>query len=221
MTDLIEQKAKELCALISGIKDKDQKIDALNQVRKMLHEESPLKHHPVDFVEWVKSEVVEINDYNPNHLAPPEERLLLKSISEDGYTMSIVTAKEPDIRRIVDGAQRRKIERKYDKISESTLGYLPVTTIRQSQEGLADRMASTIRHNRARGEHAIEEMIAILRTLKLDCAMSDSWIIKSLGMDPDELLRLSQMSGIVEMFVGKEFSPSWEVGTDESAEDNQ
>lgn len=214
MTDLIEQKTKELCVLISGIKDKYQKIDALNLVRRMLHEESPLKHHPVDLVEWVKSEVVEANDYNPNEVAPPEEKLLFKSISVDGYTMPIVTANELNIRRIVDGAHRRKVERKYKEISKSTLGYLPVSTIRQSQEGLADRVAATIRHNRARGEHNLPSMISILRILKLDCGMSDGWIIKHIGMDPDELLRLSQMSGIAEMFAGKEFSPSWEADED-------
>ncbi|MVT07720.1 ParB N-terminal domain-containing protein [Chitinophaga tropicalis] len=211
MTDLIRQKAEELCRLIGDIEDDDQKIDTLNQVRKQLHEVSPLKHHPVDFVEWVKSETVEANDYNPNHVAAPEERLLLKSISEDGYTMSIVTSKEEEIRRIVDGFHRRQIERSYKKISTSTFGRVPVTTIRSGKDGLADRIASTIRHNRARGEHAIDGMVNIVKILKIDCDMSDEWIIRNIGMDPDELLKLSQMTGLAALFKGKEFSASWEA----------
>lgn len=209
MNILIKQKTEELCKLIEGLSNNDQKIDTLNQVRKQLHEVSPLKHHPVDYVEWVKSETIEANDYNPNHVAPPEEKLLLKSISVDGYTMSIVTSKEEKIRRIVDGFNRRQIERNYKKISNSTFGRVPVTTIRDEMNSLANRIASTIRHNRARGEHAIDGMVKIVKILKHDCDMSDDWIIRNIGMDADELLRLSQLSGLAELFRGKEFSSSW------------
>jgi ParB-like chromosome segregation protein Spo0J len=209
MTDLIKQMTEELCKVIERLSDDDQKIETLNQIRKQLHGVSPLKHHPVDYVEWVKSESVEANDYNPNHVAPPEEKLLLKSIGEDGYTMSIVTSKEDKIRRIVDGFHRRQIERDYKKISNSTFGHVPVTTIREGKDGLADRIASTIRHNRARGEHSIDGMVNIVKTLKIDCDMSDEWIIRHIGMDADELLRLSQLSGLAELFRGREFSSSW------------
>jgi len=209
MTDLIRKMTQELCKLIEEINDDEQKIDTLNEVRKHLHQVSPLKNHPVDYVEWVKSETVEANDYNPNHVAPPEEKLLLKSISEDGYTMSIVTSKEEEIRRIVDGFHRRQIERDYKKISTSTYGRVPVTTIREGKAGLADRIASTIRHNRARGEHAIDGMVNIVKILKIDCDMSDEWIVRNIGMDADELLRLKQLSGLAELFRGKEFSSSW------------
>jgi ParB-like chromosome segregation protein Spo0J len=218
MTDLIKKMTDELCKLIEGLSDNEQKIDTLNQVRKQLHQVSPLKHHPVDYVEWVKSETVEANDYNPNHVAPPEEKLLLQSISEDGYTMSIVTSKEQEIRRIVDGFHRRQIERDYKKINTSTHGRVPVTTIREGKAGLADRIASTIRHNRARGQHAIDGMVKIVKILKIDCDMSDEWIIRNIGMDPDELLRLSQLSGLMELFQGKEFSSSWTAGSDNNKE---
>jgi ParB-like chromosome segregation protein Spo0J len=211
MTDLIKKKTEELCKLIEELNDDDQKIEALNQVRKQLHATSPLKHHPVDYVEWVKSESVEANDYNPNHVAPPEEKLLLKSISEDGYTMSIVTSPEKEIRRIVDGFHRRQIERTYKKISASTFGRLPITSIRPGKDGLANRIASTIRHNRARGEHEIDGMVKIVKILKHDCDMSDDWIIRNIGMDADELLRLSQLSGLAELFRGKDYSSSWEA----------
>jgi len=214
MTELIRKKVEELCKLIDDIKDVDERIDILNEVRKQIHQVSPLRHHPVDFVEWVKSEQVEANDYNPNHVAPPEEKLLLKSVSEDGYTMSIVTSKEEELRRIIDGFHRRKIERTNKKISISTFGRVPVTTIRPGKDGLADRIASTIRHNRARGEHAIDGMVDIVKILKRDCDMSDDWIVKNIGMDPDELLRLSQLSGLAELFKTKQFSSSWESGSE-------
>ena len=211
----IRDSISDLRELIDGIKNVNEKIDALNYVRKELHSISPLRDQPVDFVEWVKSEDVEANDYNPNHVAPPEERLLLQSISEDGYTMPIVTHEEPTIRRIVDGFHRRQIERNYKKISKHTFGRVPVTTIRPGKKGLADRIASTIRHNRARGQHAIDGMVKIVSILKQKCGMSDAWIIKHIGMDADELLRLSQISGIAELFRGKEFSPSWEPPSEE------
>lgn len=217
MTDLIKKMTDDLCKLIDGIKDTDQKIDTLNEVRRQLHAVSPLKDHPVDYVEWVKSEFVEANDYNPNNVAPPEERLLLNSIEEDGYTMSVVTGKEEEFRVIVDGFHRRLIERKNKKISQSTFGRIPVTTIRPGNNGRADRIASTIRHNRARGEHSIMGMVRIVKILKQDCNMSDAWIVKKIGMDPDELLRLSQLSGLMSLFRGREFSASWEVGTDPSS----
>lgn len=206
----IRDKVSELRQLIDDMQDVDEKIQVLNYVRKELHSVSPLKHHPTDYVEWVKSENVEGNSYNPNHVAPPEEKILLLSIHEDGYTMPVVTCPEPDIRRIVDGFHRRKIERGYKKISDSTLGYLPVTTIRQERSALADRIVSTIRHNRARGVHAVDGMVNIVKILLIDCGMSPAWIVKKIGMDADELLRLAQLSGIIELFAGKDFSSSWE-----------
>ncbi len=210
MTKQISEKVAELCQLISAIKGADAKIDALNFVRKELHLISPLRHHPVDFVEWVKSKEVEANKYNPNRVAPPEEKLLLLSISEDGYTMPIVTNPEPDTRRIVDGFHRWEMERNYVKVSKSTFGYVPVTSIRQGKDALADRIASTIRHNRARGVHGIQGMVEAVGILIRDCGMSHKWIVKNLGMDPDELLRLLQLSGIPELFAGGDFSDSWE-----------
>lgn len=206
---MILELAKKLAAEIDRIQDIDEKIDTLNEVRRILHQVSPEKDHPVDLVEWVRTEEVEKNEYNPNTVFPPEFKLLVQSISDDGFTQPVVTNPEADVRRIVDGFHRRKVVVTTKHISASTFGRVPVTSIRKSQDALATRMASTIRHNRARGVHGIDEMVHIVQVLKQECGMSDSWIMKNIGMDADELLRLKQISGIIELFKDKEFSKSW------------
>ena len=208
MENKIEKLVSSLCEEMDKITDVDEKIDTLNYVRKMLHTISPLKHHPVDFVFWEKSDNVEGNDYNPNSVAPPEMKLLIKSIQEDGYTMPIVTYNESSI-KIVDGFHRRKSERINGIISRSTFGRIPLTQIRESQKDISNLMASTIRHNRARGTHSIDLMVNIVSELT-KAGMSDAWIIKNIGMDADELLRLKQVSGLTELFKDKNFSKSWE-----------
>lgn len=205
---IIRDLVSDLCNEIDSISDINEKIESLNYVREMLHEISPLKHHPVDFVKWEKSSDVEANDYNPNSVAPPEMKLLITSIIEDGYTMPIVTFKE-DIIKIVDGFHRRKSEQTSSEISKSTFGYIPITNIRKSQEDLSNRMASTIRHNRARGSHSIEIMTEITTEL-VKSGMGDDWIMKKIGMDADELLRHKQLSGLAELFKNREFSNSKE-----------
>lgn len=204
ITDL----AHELANKIEGIADIDEKIDQLNEVRSILHKVSPLKHHPADNVQWIKSEEIEGNDYNPNYVAPPEMKLLIRSIIEDGYTMPIVTYQE-DIRRIVDGFHRRKANITSKQINDSTYGRLPTTIVRSDHQDRSNRMASTIRHNRARGSHNIDLMVEIVRELK-GIGQSDAWIMKHIGMDADELLRLKQLSGLAELFKDREFSNSWE-----------
>jgi ParB-like chromosome segregation protein Spo0J len=207
----IKKLIEEVCNIISE-QSQDQKIDILNDVRKMLHEVSPLKHHPVDFVAWVKSDDVEANEYNPNAVAPPEMELLYQSILNDGYTMPIVSYKESEKIRIVDGFHRRETERRNIDISSSTLGRVPVTNIRNEQGSTSDRMASTIRHNRARGSHNIELMSQIVSEL-VEMGKGDPWICKHIGMSPDELLRMKQITGLASLFLNKDFSDSWEVGT--------
>lgn len=199
------QTVENICLYIERIENVNDKIDTLNYVRSMLHEISPMKHHPVDFVAWEKSEDVEGNDYNPNSVAPPEMNLLITSIEEDGYTMPIVGSPEKGIIRIVDGFHRRKAEQSSKKISGSTLGRLPVTYIRESKRELSQRMASTIRHNRARGTHDITLMSEIVREL-ITSGKSAVWISKHIGMDIDEILRLKQLTGIAELFKSRDFS---------------
>lgn len=207
--DDILRKAEELADMIAALPGDDEKIDALNQARYALHQVSPLKHHPVDYVHWEKSENVEANEYNPNAVAPPEMRLLIRSIEEDGYTMPIVAFPDGDINRIVDGFHRRKSERTSAKIHASTLGYIPLSTIRPEKREISDRMASTIRHNRARGTHSIDLMVNIVAELS-EAGMGDDWIAKNIGMDADEILRLKQISGLAALFKDRAYSRAWE-----------
>lgn len=200
----------ELREKIDSLNTVDEKIETLNYVRGELHSVSPLKHHPVDFVFWEKSNKVEANEYNPNAVAPPEMQLLYESIFNDGYTMPIVSFKDVDIIRIVDGFHRRETERRNSDISESVYGYLPLTNIRNSQADNSNRMASTIRHNRARGTHNIELMSQIVSEL-VEMGKGDPWICKHVGMSPDELLRLKQITGLASLFANKDFSESWDA----------
>ncbi|GAB6124256.1 ParB/RepB/Spo0J family partition protein [Dysgonomonas termitidis] len=201
----IQNLITELCRLVAEIPDTEDKIDTLNYVRMMLHKVSPLSHQPVDFVAWEKTENVEGNDYNPNSVAPPEMKLLITSIEEDGYTMPVVTSPEENLFRIVDGFHRRQAEKCSKKISQNTYGRLPVTFIRESQRKLDDRMASTVRHNRARGSHDIDLMAGIVREL-VSMGRSPAWISKHVGMDMDEILRLKQLTGLAALFADKDFS---------------
>lgn len=198
-----------LALAISEIEDNDEKIETLNYVRTELHSVSPLKHHPVDLVVWEKSENVEANEYNPNSVAPPEMELLKRSIIEDGYTMPIVSFKE-DFIKIVDGFHRRQSERNNKEISKSTFGRIPLTNVRKSQYDASNRMASTIRHNRARGTHNIELMSNIVSEL-VEMGKGDYWICKHIGMSADELLRLKQITGLAALFKNADFSNSWEI----------
>lgn len=196
-----------LCKHIENIHDVDERINTLNYIRSMLHSVSPMKQHPIDFVAWEKSEDIEGNDYNPNNVAPPEMKLLITSIEEDGYTMPIVSCPENGLIRIVDGFHRRQSSIKSTKIAKSTYGRLPVTFIRENQRSLSERMACTIRHNRARGSHNVDLMSNIVRELSL-IGKSPVWISKHIGMDLDEILRLKQLSGIAALFANNEFSLS-------------
>lgn len=186
-----------------------EKVEALNMIRQRLHEVSPFKSEPVDFVRWVGSGFVHANDYNPNSVAPPEMELLRTSISHDGFTQPIVTNKEDDTLVVIDGFHRNRVGKECDDIRERIYGYLPTVQIRESQADRSDRMASTVRHNRARGKHKVEAMSEMVIELKRR-NWSDEKICKDLGMDRDEVLRLCQISGLSEIFSGQEFSKAWE-----------
>lgn len=188
----------------------DERIEAINDIRAALHEVSPMRHHPVDLVLWVPAHEVEANDYNPNSVAAPEMVLLERSIEADGYTQPVVTWADGDRRETVDGFHRGEVGRSCDAVRRRTMGLLPVTTIRAEQQDKNDRMASTIRHNRARGRHQIDGMCEIVRDLAKR-NWSDKKIGKELGMEPDEVLRLKQISGLAELFADRDFSEAWEI----------
>jgi len=162
---------------------------------------------PVYNIKKIHESKIRANSYNPNSVASPEMKLLLKSIREDGYTMPIVCyyIEEDDIYEIVDGFHRYTTLMQNKDIYDREEGCLPVSVI---DKDISNRMASTIRHNRARGSHNIDLMVNIVGDL-VDAGMSDTWIMKNIGMDADELLRLKQISGLASMFANGEFGKSW------------
>ena len=200
---------RDLVSMLSGL-DEEQRVLAINEVRRAIHEVSPFKDEPVDFVEWVKSDVVHANSWNPNRTAPPEQRLLERSIEEDGYTQPVVAFPETTERfEVVDGYHRTRVGKEAKAVRERVRGYLPIVLIKPSRAGTSDRMSSTVRHNRARGVHGVEAMGELVRML-YQSGWSDAQIQKELGMGPDEVMRLKQITGLAELFADREFSEAWE-----------
>jgi ParB-like chromosome segregation protein Spo0J len=209
MKNKIEKIKKELMS-ISKLSN-GEKIEVINEIKLFLHKISPFKKEPVDCVLWIKNSELKANDYNPNSVAPPEMELLHLSIKEDGYTQPIVSYKTEKEIEVVDGFHRYRIGKDYKDINDRIMGYLPITIINDERGEKGDRIAATIRHNRARGKHQIGAMSDIVLELKRR-NWSDAKIGKQLGMDQDEVLRLTQISGITEMFKDKDFSQAWESG---------
>lgn len=209
----LDDRIADLVEMIQALDGAD-KVEALNRARLALHAVSPFRAHPVDLVLWVPADQVEANDYNPNTVAAPEMELLELSIASDGYTMPIVSWVEEDGRReTVDGFHRGLVGKTCAAVQATTRGYLPVTTVNSARTERSDRVASTIRHNRARGKHQISAMSEIVRDLAKR-NWTDKKIAKELGMDPDEVLRLKQISGLAELFADREFSQAWEPDSD-------
>jgi len=167
---------------------------------------------PVYNVRAVPIDKVKANDYNPNSVAPPEMALLETSIWEDGYTQPVVTYydKEKDLYVVVDGFHRYLTIKNSKRIFDREGGLLPVVVI---DKEIGDRMASTIRHNRARGSHNIDLMSNIVAEL-VEMGKGDPWICKHIGMSADELLRLKQITGVAALFTNQDFSSSWEAEID-------
>lgn len=172
---------------------------------------------PVYNVIGVPLDRVQANDYNPNSVAPPEMALLETSIWEDGYTQPVVTYydKENDIYIVVDGFHRYLTIKNSKRIFDREKGIIPIVVI---DKEIGDRMASTIRHNRARGSHNIELMSTIVSEL-VEMGKGDRWICKRIGMSVDELLRLKQITGVSALFANRSFSDSWEADGSDYQED--
>jgi ParB-like chromosome segregation protein Spo0J len=224
---IADQLVADAAALFSRLEDLDlqTRVETLNRLRDALREHSPFKAEPVDCVRWVKAELVTANDYNPNSVAPPEMKLLAHSITEDGYTQPIVSWLRTDnVREVVDGFHRHRVGKEVPEVRERVHGYLPVVTINGERQDKGDRMAATIRHNRARGEHRVESMADIVVELKRRF-WSDEKIATELGMEPDEVLRLTQVTGLAGLFADRSFSEAWqatsfdEVGGTDASED--
>ena len=188
----------------------EKRIECINEIRMIIHGVSPFKDEPVDCVQWVKFEEVFSNDYNPNSVAPPEMKLLEHSINEDGYTQPIVAWEREEHFEVIDGFHRNRVGREILEIANRIHNHLPLAVINTNREDRNDRIASTIRHNRARGKHRIDAMAEIVIELKKR-NWSDKRISKELGMDADEVLRLAQITGLAEMFADHEFSEAWEA----------
>lgn len=204
----IDQLLNELCAEIDKLEEPN-KIMALNKARSALHDISPFKDEPVDCVLWVPCDQVEANDYNPNSVAPPEMKLLEISIGEDGYTQPIVAWGKNDYYEVIDGFHRNRVGKESEDIRARIHGYLPITLINHGREDKGDRIAATIRHNRARGKHQVAAMSDIVLELSRR-NWSDAKIGRELGMEPDEVLRLKQITGLAELFSDMDFSKAWE-----------
>lgn len=188
----------------------DERIAMLNEVRTILHSVSPFQSEPVDLVLWVKQSEVQANEYNPNAVAPPEMRLLEHSILENGYTQPIVAHREDNHDVVVDGYHRNRVGRESESVRARIHGYLPITRIRAERSDLGSRVAATVQHNRARGEHSVDLMSGLVRQL-YEAGWKDQQIQKELGMEIDEVIRLKQITGLAALFKDREFSEAWEA----------
>ena len=203
----LDQIKNDITNLLLG-KEFNDSVSIMNEIREHIHNLSPFKNEPVDFVKWVEIDSVVANDYNPNKVAPPEMELLEVSILNDGYTQPIVTWPREDKIEVIDGFHRNRVGRESKLVKERIKGYLPTVIIRKEQSEKSDRIASTIRHNRARGKHVVSAMSDIVIELKRR-NWSDERVAKELGMDSDEVLRLCQISGLAEAFENEDFSEAW------------
>ncbi len=181
----------------------------IEQIRDLLFELSPVKGMPVDRVRWIPIDLVEPNDYNPNAVASKEMGLLYVSIDHDGYTQPIVTVYDPEKQKyvIVDGFHRYFVAKSYPGILAKMRGNVPVTVIDKS---INDRMASTVRHNRARGEHSITGMGKLVFDM-LKNGWTDAKICNNLGLEPEELLKLKHITGFSALFKNQEYNKAWET----------
>lgn len=196
----------------------ESRVETINALRSLLHRYSPFKAEPVDCVLWIKSDDIQANDYNPNSVAPPEMRLLEHSILEDGYTQPIVAWRNEGQIEVVDGFHRNRVGRECKAVKKRVRGYLPVTIINDDRLDRSDRIAATIRHNRARGKHQVQAMSDIVIELKRR-NWANERISRELGMDEDEILRLCQITGLADLFSDQEFSKSWDVEGQVTEED--
>ena len=191
------------------VESRKNKAEAINEIRGYLHTLSPCNEAPVDFVKLIPLEKIEANDYNPNSVARVEMALLLKSILHDGYTQPIVTCYDAsrDIYTIVDGFHRYYIMKKNESLRAEYNGLLPITVIKKDP---TERMASTIRHNRARGRHSVDGMSSLVFRM-LEGGMKDEEVCNELGLEAEELLRLKHITGFSKLFKDNEYRRAWKT----------
>lgn len=203
--ELLDELERELASRTDPLPDR---VRRYNRMTRLAAEHTGLGH-PVLGVQLLPAEAVHGNDYNPNKVAPPEMRLLELSIRKDGITMPIVVAPDPGGEGtfvVVDGFHRTTVIKHCTDVRMSTGGYVPAVNLDKSVE---DRITATVRHNMARGTHQVELSAKLVTTLKKH-NWTNERIGRELGMDPDEVLRLRQITGLAEAFADKEFSRAWE-----------
>lgn len=188
-----------------------EKIDAGNQIKTLLHHYGPFREEPVDCLQWVPADQIHANDYNPNHVAPPEKRLLYTSLMRTGFTHPLVAWRDEDeCYTLIDGFHRFALTQQRKALRQRLHGYLPVVAVNHARQDKSQHIAATIRHNRARGQHQIQAMSSVVQELAR-LGWDDRKIAVELGMEADEVLRLKQISGLMEMFQDREFSTAWTV----------
>lgn len=204
LSDLLKQQIQ------TEYEKSDDKMGFICSLREWLHKEiSPLKHQPIDGVRWVHIDEVVANDYNPNSVAIKEMALLHKSIQQDGYTQPVVVVWDESKGKyvIVDGFHRTTIMKTYEDIQKTTNKMLPVVVI---EKDMNERMAATVRHNRARGTHSVVSMSDMVFSM-LHRGMDDASIANELGMEAEEIKRLKTITGFAKLFEDKEYSKAWET----------
>jgi ParB-like chromosome segregation protein Spo0J len=193
------------------VRDADDPFAVVNALQAVLAGANPNYSEPVSHVRWIPVDMVEPNDYNPNSVARPEMSLLYTSIKHDGYTQPIVAIFDPERKKfvVVDGFHRYHVMRTKADIQRRCNGRLPVVVLEKS---MAERMASTVRHNRARGEHSVQGMSALVYGM-LKNGVDDASICRELGMSPEELLRLKHITGFAKLFADSQYSKAWEANS--------
>jgi ParB-like chromosome segregation protein Spo0J len=187
----------------------ENKIEFINQLKEFIHKECPAIKQPIDLVRWIPIEKVQPNDYNPNSVAKIEMGLLYKSIKHDGYTQPVVTIYDKEIDKyiIVDGFHRYFTCKTNKDIFEINKGHLPCVVI---EKDINERMAATVRHNRARGEHSVKGMSNMVFEM-LQNGWKDEEICNHLGMEPEEILKLKHITGFSKLFKDVEYNKAWQV----------
>ena len=195
---------------LQGLPDSERLL-AIEQLRQQLHELSPVKSQPVDRIRWVPIEMVEPNDYNPNSVAKVELGLLYTSILHDGYTQPVVTIWDETAQKyvIIDGFHRYFTCRNNQDIRDRNCGMLPIVVL---DKPINDRMASTVRHNRARGKHSVDGMSNMVFQM-LENGWSEAEICAELGMEAEEVLRLKHITGFSKLFESMQYKKAWESKT--------
>lgn len=195
--------------ILKHIQNAELDLSTIESIREAIHKKSPLKEQPVDRVRWVNIDKVTPNDYNPNSVANIEMGLLYTSILHDGYTQPIVTIydSEKDMYTIVDGFHRYFTCKNNADILNRNQGCVPIVVINKD---INDRMASTVRHNRARGSHSVSGMSNMVFKM-LENGWKDNDICNELGMQPEELLKLKHITGFSKLFESVEYKKAWET----------